>query len=70
MIKVILNDTLKKRGKSQYWLAKESGISQSALSNMCANKTTRIDFSLLQKICNILDCEISDIIINEKDDDK
>ena len=37
-MKVILKETLEKQGKSQYWLAKETGIAQSTLSNLCANK--------------------------------
>lgn len=70
MIKVILNDTLKKRGRTQYWLAKETGIAQSTLSNLCANKTSKIDFIVLQRICNALDCDITDIISVKESDDK
>ena len=69
-MKVILKETLEKQGKSQYWLSKETGISASALSNMCANKTTKIDFIVLQKICNALDCDVNDVISVEKSDDK
>lgn len=70
MIKVILNDTLEKRGRTQYWLAKETGIAQSTLSNLCANKTSKVDFLVLQKICNALDCDITDIISVKESDDK
>ena len=70
MIKVILNDTLEKRGKTQYWLAKKTGIAQSTLSNLCANKTSKIDFLVLQKICNALDCDVTDIISVKESDDK
>ena len=69
-MKVILKETLEKQGKSQYWLAKETGISQSTLSNLCANKTSKIDFLVLQKICNALDCDITDIISVKESDDK
>lgn len=61
-MKIILNETLKKMNKSQYWLSKETGISSSAINNLCNNKTTSINFSLLQKICDTLDCDVSDII--------
>lgn len=67
-MKVILKETLEKQGKSQYWLAKETGIAASTLSNMCSNKTTKVDFIVLQKICDALNCDISDIL--KKDDDK
>lgn len=69
-MKVILKETLEKQGKSQYWLAKETGIATSTLSNMCANKTSKIDFIILQKICNALRCDITDVISLEKSDDK
>ena len=69
-MKIILKETLEKQGKSQYWLAKETGISQSTLSNLCANKTSKIDFLVLQKICNALDCDVTDIISVKESDDK
>ena len=69
-MKIILKETLEKQGKSQYWLAKETGIAQSTLSNLCANKSSKIDFLVLQKICNTLDCDITDIISIKESDDK
>ena len=64
-MRVILQATLKDREKSQYWLAKQTGIAISTISNMCNGKTSRIDFSVLQKICDALDCEVYDIIERE-----
>lgn len=58
---VILNETLKKTDKTQYWLSKETGIAASTINNLCNNKTTRIDFHTIELICNVLKCEISDI---------
>ena len=69
-MKVILKETLETHGKSQYWPAKETGIAQSTLSNLCANKTSKIDFLVLEKICNALDCDITDIISVKESDDK
>ena len=48
-MKVILKETLEKKGKSQYWLAKETGIAASTLSNMCSNKTTKVVTTLMPK---------------------
>lgn len=61
-MKIILNDTLKQKGHSQYWLANQTGIAVSTLSNLCNNKTSSVQFSVLQKICDALDCEVCDII--------
>lgn len=61
-----LNETLESRGKSQYWLSKHTGIAASTINNLCNGKTTSIQFDVLQKICDALNCDITDII--EKDD--
>lgn len=61
-MKVILSETLAKKEKSQYWLSNKTGITQSALNNLCNNKTSSVQFSVLQKICDALDCDVCDII--------
>lgn len=61
-MKSTLNNTLNELGKSQYWLSKKTGISASTINNLCNNKTTRIDFDTIEKICAALDCQITDII--------
>lgn len=67
-MKIILNETLKTKNISQYKLSKDTGIAASTLNNLCNGKTTSIQFSVLDKICEALDCEISDILIHEKND--
>lgn len=64
-MKVILNDTLKQRGKSQYWLAHQTGIAASTLNNLCNNKTSGVQFYVLDKICDALNCDISDILARQ-----
>lgn len=67
-MKVILSDTLKSKGISQYKLSKITGITAGNLNNLCNNKTTSIQFSILDKICEALNCEVSDILVYEKSD--
>lgn len=67
-MKVILKKTLQEKNISQYQLAKRTGITTSNINNLCNNKTSSIQFSILDKICDALDCEISDILIHEKSD--
>lgn len=64
-MKVILADTLKFKQISQYKLAKDTGIAISTLSNLCNNKTSSVQFSVLQKICDTLNCDVSDILQKE-----
>lgn len=64
-MKVILNDTLKRKNISQYKLAKDTGISAATLNNLCNNKTTSVQFVVLQKICDALKCDVTDILEKE-----
>jgi len=68
LMKIILNNTLKLKNKSQYWLSKQTGIAASTINNLCNGKTDSISFSVLDKICEAIDCEISDILMHEKGD--
>ena len=67
-MQIKLREILNKKKKSIYQLNKETGIATSTLSRICNNKTSSIDFSILDKICEALDCEVSDILIPEKSD--
>ncbi len=63
-----LKETLNLKEKSIYWLSKETGIAASTLSRICNYKTSGVQFSVLDKICQALDCEISDILEHDKGD--
>ncbi len=66
IMKIKLRELLDKKHKSIYQLNKETGIASSTLSRICNNKTSSIEFSVLDKICEALDCNVSDILIPEK----
>ncbi len=61
-MKITLNQVLDQKGISQNQLAKDTGISTSTLRNLNHNRTTRISFDVLEKICMYLNCEIQDIL--------
>lgn len=61
-----LREVLDAKQKSIYWLNKETGIASSTLSRICNNKTTSIEFSVLDKICEALNCDVSDILQKEE----
>lgn len=72
-MKINLNNLLKEQEKSQYWLAKKTGITPATLNKLCSNKTTSITFSTLEAICHALSCTPNDIFIlseNNEDDKK
>ena len=66
-MKIILNQVLEDKGISQNKMAKDTGISTATLRNLNHNRTTRISFDILEKICIYLDCGVEDILCVEKD---
>ncbi len=66
-MKIMLNQVLENKGISQNKIAKDTGISTSTLRNLNHNRTTRISFDILEKICIYLDCGVEDILCLEKD---
>lgn len=67
-MKIILNDTLKKMGVSQYKLSQQTDIAASTLNNLCNGKTSRIEFAVLDKICDALNCNVDSILTHDKGD--
>ncbi len=66
MIKIILEETLNKMNISRYELAKRTGIQYQIIDNYYKNKVKRYDGYVLERICEALDCSISDIIEYKK----
>jgi putative transcriptional regulator len=58
---------LKEIAEPERWsarrLAKESGLSYSAVYYIWANKTRRVDFDTLEKLCRILKVGPGDLIV-------
>lgn len=69
VIKVKLNEALKKRAKalgepkfSLYRLQKETGISYSALHHLASGDAKGISFDMLENLCKFFDCKVSDLL--------
>lgn len=62
MIRVRIAEILAKKGKSQYWLAKQTGLSQPTISKLFKEETSGIDFATLERMCKVLQCETGDVI--------
>lgn len=61
-ITIKLNELLQDRGISQHELSRQTGIRQPSINEMCRNQTQRLPLNNLAMICNILNCEINDIL--------
>lgn len=63
MVTVILNDLLQSRGIKKRWLASQVGITEKNLGRFINGKNKVINLETLDKLCSILNCQISDIIL-------
>ncbi|WP_420892371.1 helix-turn-helix domain-containing protein [Priestia filamentosa] len=57
----MIDDLLKEKSKTRYWLAKEIGMQYHNLCKLADNKTESIKFDLLHLICTALECTPNDI---------
>lgn len=68
MIEVRIGQLLKTRGRTFYWLAKETGISHTTLWRLKKGKALGINFITLEKLCATLDCQPGDMfaLLNQR----
>ncbi len=62
VIEIRVDDLLEKRGRTFYWLAKETGISHSTLWRLKKGKSVGIIFATLERICKVLNCQPGDVL--------
>jgi putative transcriptional regulator len=62
LIEIQVNELLKERGRTFYWLAKETGISHSTLWRLKKGKSVGINFATLERICQTLGCQPGDVL--------
>ena len=68
MIRLTIDKLLKELKISRYELAKRTGVQYQIIDNYYKNKVVRYDSDVLNKICNALNCQISDVLHFEKDE--
>ena len=66
MIEVCIDQLLKARGRTFYWLAKETGVSHTTLWRLKKGKALGINFITLDKLSEALDCQPGDIFLFSK----
>lgn len=62
MIRICLDGLLKMKGISRYELAKRTGIQYQIIDNYYKNKVKRYDNYVLDRICEALECDVSEVI--------
>lgn len=66
MIQLTLDKALEKSGLTRYELAKRTGIQYQIIDNYYKNKVKRYDSYVLERICDALGCQVSELIVYKK----
>lgn len=66
MLNFNIEELLKKKNKSKYWLCQKMNITNRNLNRIINGQTTSISFKYLEDLCHYLDCTISELIHIEK----
>lgn len=63
MLSLRIKELLEEKGKTPYWLGKQTGISPNNIGKICNGETSTIRFDTLEKICIALDCSVNDLFV-------
>ncbi len=62
MVRLNIVELLKDKGKTNYWLYKQLGMSYQNFNKLIHNETTSIHFSTLEALFDILECTPNELI--------
>ena len=66
MVKVNIEELLKKKGKSKYWLCNQMNITSRNLNKIILGLTKSISFKYVEEFCKYLNCTPNDLFTIEK----
>lgn len=56
MVHVRIKELLEERGRTKYWLNKQTDIDYKNLSRLMNDETASIYFETMEKLCAVLEC--------------
>ena len=68
MIKLNIEELLKKNHRTKYWLCKQMNITSRNINRIIRGETNSISFKYIEEFCKYLKCIPGDLIIIEKID--
>lgn len=68
MIKINIEDLLRKNKKSKYYIKKHMNITSRNLNRIINGETTSISFKYIEELCILLNCTPGDLITFEPEE--
>jgi putative transcriptional regulator len=65
VVKNRLNELLKERGRTLYWLSMKSGVRYATVWKLSRGEVGRLNLDALDRICEVLDCQPGDLLVRE-----
>ncbi|MCI8547603.1 MAG: helix-turn-helix transcriptional regulator [Bacilli bacterium] len=62
MVKINIEELLKKKGKTKYWLCKQMNLTSRNLNRIIRGETTAISFRYIEEFCDNLNCTPNELI--------
>ena len=73
-IEIRLAQLIDKSGISKNKLGQHAEMQRTQLNNYCSNNIKRLDIDVLARLCTVLQCDISDLLVfipaSEKEEDE
>ena len=66
MVKVNIEELLKKKGKSKYWLCNQMNITSRNLNKIILGLTKSISFKYVEEFCKYLECTPNELFTIKK----
>lgn len=65
-IRIEIDGLLEKRGKTAYWLAKETELSHTIIWKLRHGQTQSVNLEYLDLICAALECGVEEVLVREE----
>lgn len=70
MIRIKLSEVLGRKKMTRKRLAEMTNVRPNTIGDLYNERVHKIDINILDKVCEALECDVSDILEYQKDEDK
>lgn len=66
-VEIKIEAFLKEKGVSKNKICQNCGMQRTQLNNYCKNSMNRVDLNVISRLCEYLDCTVSDLLEYKND---